>query len=763
MMLLPIALLACGSDQEQQQQPANVSAGEVLGGPLTVEGARLPDPKTAEGRKALEALQSGRPWRATLVLTPLLKDPARRTPETLLLGAAAAARWGGWTEVKSLLNGQPWLDSLAEGSGRALLARASIETGDAKGAAEHARRAVAAASSDGARAERTVILARALDRLDARDSARSAYSDAARAIPAVADWLYLRAAGLASDGSDRRKLLDRVSHPVAKSRVTITDALARERTGDIEGAIEKFTEAGSIANAMRLRLARADAAAKSALRVEVFEAISRRSGTSEARDLVTVADSQLSPLSQGEELIVARSAAAHGPGSRAVAGFARALSAGLGTGADWDRYGDVLFALGQYDKAATAYARVTGSQAQLARAGYQRGRSLLRAGQSSQALRILERVSSQYPSTSGAADALYLVADVTSDERDNATARKAFLDVVRRFPQSDVAPRAAYRAALHAYIGGDKATAAKELDQLVASYPKADDRAGALYWSGRALATRDERAAAERWRRVASEHQTSYYALRAAKRLSQEPWSPEGQPSDAVNARADSAARRARVLEALGMDHEAKLELDAAGDSATTAAQLVKVAGAFAANGYTARAIRAAQRALAKGAERDATLMSLLYPDPYDDVLESEAKTRNLDPALVASLVRQESTFEPSARSGADARGLMQLLPRVGESIARALRFPVWDVALLYQPDVNLQLGTTHLAGLMKEYGGRQEHVLAAYNAGGSRVRRWRQLPGTDDPEMFVERIPYQETRHYVQVVMRGAEYYRNR
>jgi soluble lytic murein transglycosylase len=102
----------------------------------------------------------------------------------------------------------------------------------------------------------------------------------------------------------------------------------------------------------------------------------------------------------------------------------------------------------------------------------------------------------------------------------------------------------------------------------------------------------------------------------------------------------------------------------------------------------------------------------------------------------------------------------MQLLPSVGRSVARSLDFPVWGAALLYQPDVNVRLGTTHLAALVRQYDALP-HVLAAYNAGGSRVTRWKTKRGVaDDPELFAERIPYDETRDYVRIVERNRAIY---
>lgn len=160
------------------------------------------------------------------------------------------------------------------------------------------------------------------------------------------------------------------------------------------------------------------------------------------------------------------------------------------------------------------------------------------------------------------------------------------------------------------------------------------------------------------------------------------------------------------------------------------------------------------------GAARDARTYRLLYPLAPAGVLAAQARERGLDPALVAALVRQESRFRSEAVSRAGAVGLMQLMPRVGRTLAAAVHFPVWETALLRQPDVNLRLGTTHLAELIHAQPD-PARALAAYNAGASRVARWSTKRGASDPELFVERVPYVETRDYVRLIERDRALYR--
>jgi soluble lytic murein transglycosylase len=102
----------------------------------------------------------------------------------------------------------------------------------------------------------------------------------------------------------------------------------------------------------------------------------------------------------------------------------------------------------------------------------------------------------------------------------------------------------------------------------------------------------------------------------------------------------------------------------------------------------------------------------------------------------------------------------MQVLPNVGAEVSHALGFPLWNSAVLFDADANLQLGTAHLATYVKQYGALPR-VLAAYNAGGSRASRWSAKPGVDDPEIFAERIPFAETRDYVRLVQRNEAIYK--
>ena len=748
-VLVVVSLIACNS-------PA---ASDVSAGSLDIQVAG--DSLLASASAALEG---GEPWRATRMLDSALRDTAQRTPQRVMLAARAAAEWEGWSRVEELLQREPWLDSEFGGLGRELLARAAIARRADTVAIEQARLALSAATTARDSGRRRVIMARVFDRLEMLDSAAVAYADGATVFDEVADWLRLRAAGVSADSAQRTRHLASLELSAAKARVPWVDAQARERTGDIPGAMLAYTALGARTAALRLAIASGDSVAKDIARRELIEIITAHRGSSDARTAIEIIDASFPELTASEQLTIARSAAVSGPIARAIDGYASAFEGGQGTSRDRYSYASLLARAGRDRQAVAEYAKVPRSSPLAARAAYERGRTLLRAGDGRRARAALESVLEQHARDSSAASsALYLLGDIASDNDDDTRARTYFRRVVREYPRSALAPSAGFRAAVIGFVNGNARTTARELDSLASRYGRSDEILAALYWSGRAWKRAGDTAAAnERWRQVIERERLSYYAMLAAQRLAQPGWSPSASTrTPQLDSTLRAALARAELLEELGLGAEAEREYD----WVTTEAQrstdaTVAAAHAFHERGLTSRAIRLANRALWAGAPRDEYLLRVLYPVGYEGALTRQAARHGLDPALLAALIRQESSFEPRATSAAGARGLMQIMPTVGRQLARSADYPFWDVALLYQPDVSLELGTQHLAGLLRGYED-VTHALAAYNAGSSRAKRWLTKSGTDDPEVFVERIPFTETRGYVRVILRNREMYR--
>jgi soluble lytic murein transglycosylase len=150
----------------------------------------------------------------------------------------------------------------------------------------------------------------------------------------------------------------------------------------------------------------------------------------------------------------------------------------------------------------------------------------------------------------------------------------------------------------------------------------------------------------------------------------------------------------------------------------------------------------------------------ILYPLQFEDVLRAKAAEEDLDPALVASIICQESTFEPGAVSRAGARGLMQVIPATGRKLAREMGVR-YRHTVLYNPSTSLDFGTRYLRQMMDRFAGREEQVLAAYNAGPHRVDAWTAGRPEVPAEEFIESIPFTETRYYVMAILTGREQYR--
>jgi soluble lytic murein transglycosylase len=153
-------------------------------------------------------------------------------------------------------------------------------------------------------------------------------------------------------------------------------------------------------------------------------------------------------------------------------------------------------------------------------------------------------------------------------------------------------------------------------------------------------------------------------------------------------------------------------------------------------------------------ADDDTRFYRLRFPLHHDAELRRHSAANGLDPAWVAGQTRAESGFMPRARSGADARGLMQLLPGTGAQTAASLGVAWRGGESLYEPVTNLQLGTAYLRMMLERFGGKPYLAIAAYNAGPAPVQRWLGQRGDLEPEFFIESIPYKETREYVARVL---------
>jgi soluble lytic murein transglycosylase len=306
-----------------------------------------------------------------------------------------------------------------------------------------------------------------------------------------------------------------------------------------------------------------------------------------------------------------------------------------------------------------------------------------------------------------------------------------------------------------------------------------------MYFLGRlAEGSRDSGAARAWYEEIVREYPNYYYTVLARERLTQIAKTP---PSAAVNeflhglhfpprartvnftpnANSKSRIERARMLAGAGLEDWAEVELRYAAQNEDQAPVMaVELASLTTDREGPDQALRYIKR-YAPGylflpiESAPFDFWKFAFPIPYRADLERFAKQNGLDPFLMAALIRQESEFNAKIVSPANARGLTQILPSTGRELSRRLKIKSYTTAALFQPAVNLQLGSYYLKNIADGVGGRYEVALAAYNAGLSRAHAWLTWGEFREPAEFIETVPFSETRTYIQTVLRNADVYR--
>lgn len=445
--------------------------------------------------------------------------------------------------------------------------------------------------------------------------------------------------------------------------------------------------------------------------------------------------------------------------------------------------------------------------------------ALHRAGRDREAKAELTRLSQLGPEQ--AAEKLYLLGQIAWDEGDNDTfyrsvdelretaatspwleqallssanlhlvhheydqALDAFREMQQRFPNGSRASYAHWKAAWLTLRQGRNDEAKKLFEEQIALYPAGNETSAALYWRAR-LAEEDNDPLMARafYKELCERYRNYYYAEFARERLAKLPATADppdypvldhipplshGDKVELAEPPADDLhVQKAKLLGNGGLVDFAVRELQAsAAENEEGNWALAETAQLYIDTGHYDRAIEVMKHSVPSYFAVDFPTLpreywEALFPRPYWSDLKKSAVANGLDPYLVASLIRQESEFNPLAVSRANAVGLMQLLPRTGKLVAHQEKMRHYSASELFTPAVNLQLGTRYFRGMVDQFGGSFEYALAAYNAGTDRVQDWLSQGKYRDAQEFVESIPFTETREYVQAILRNASVYR--
>ncbi|MBF0481978.1 MAG: transglycosylase SLT domain-containing protein [Desulfovibrionaceae bacterium] len=359
-------------------------------------------------------------------------------------------------------------------------------------------------------------------------------------------------------------------------------------------------------------------------------------------------------------------------------------------------------------------------------------------------------------------------------------------DQVKGESVDEFVEQARYLEGLILYALGRFDEAAAKLEAFIRDWPGSQEVSGAGYWLGQAsLRLADAPRAAAAFGREAALRPNSYYGYKSLEAMAASglpvslaatapdgppvpPVCPNEAPSEgmAVNPDARIAIERAYALEEALLPELAEIEIAPVAQAdpanpvlALEAARIATVNGRHqAASAFIFRAFSAC---LSRGgADQLAPIRDMLYPLKYADLVRAGLEGAGIEAQFVFSLIRQESFFDPAAVSGAGAVGLMQVLPETAKGLAAKLGEPAPPRERLFDPAVNIRYGTAYLA---RKYAslGSPVYLLCDYNAGPAKLNFWRANLGNLDPDLFVEFIPYTETRDYVRRILANMVMYK--
>lgn len=153
--------------------------------------------------------------------------------------------------------------------------------------------------------------------------------------------------------------------------------------------------------------------------------------------------------------------------------------------------------------------------------------------------------------------------------------------------------------------------------------------------------------------------------------------------------------------------------------------------------------------------------MSIKYPVGYKDIIIKRSNEYDLDPYLVASIINVESSYEPNAISPKEAKGLMQISPQTGKWASEVLEIEDYIEENLFNPEINIRIGTWYLNRLFKEFNQDLDLVLMAYNAGSGNVNKWLNNKEYSKDGVNIDNIPFKETKNYVERINKNYKVYK--
>jgi len=438
-----------------------------------------------------------------------------------------------------------------------------------------------------------------------------------------------------------------------------------------------------------------------------------------------------------------------------------------------EEHAECLFATRRYTEAIPKYQALAkeSSGEDRVEASIQAARARVRAGQQARGIRELSAIA-RTAEEPQAARARYLVA-LLIDQADPKSSARLLEQVASQTEDRRLAADADWQLAWADIERRRWASARRHLRPLTEGPWNDIEVQRARYWHAVALESAKPDAGRDELRMLARSVPLTYYGMLASDRLGETPTIErsliEGRPS---SQQVPLALQRAGWLQEAGLSDLARDELTSWRLSGRLDRD-ERLAGALALHElgehyHAARlVIDGFGDALEQGIDPSWKQVWLAaWHRPFGAPVEQAVSEFQFDEALVYAIMREESLYRPQVQSGANARGLMQLVPPTAQRIARSLGIPSFDPEVLYEPEVNVRFGTYYLKQLMGQFNGSRPLAIAAYNAGPEAVYGWTsagQRKGTAAIEIdrFVDSVPYNETRRYLRRVLRSYRVYR--
>jgi soluble lytic murein transglycosylase len=623
--------------------------------------------------------------------------------------------------------------------------------------------------------ERGVALARRGNSLQADEKYQAAilaFDSAAANLPQIRDWLNVFAANSSSflgDTAEVARRLANVDSLVVRDWAWRMRARAFAEAEARGRALEIATSATARGNAPKraaawyvvseLQRDLKNPAAQRAALLRAIDAAAVAEGASDAARVLV----EFKNVTPDEYLRAGRSLLRNGEPRLGVAALREYMKSTNDTNVlDNIRYeiGRALFNIGEYRSAEHELDRVSAQHRRAPEAHFLAARAEYRQGKVKEGLASFRFVAAQHAGSVAATRALFSLGDLAQDDRRMTDAVRYFQQAAARYKiGGDEPAQALMRLGGIQFVQKQYSQAESTFETYRERYPRGVAYEQATYWAAQAASAAGKKDAARaKLEEIHARQSFSFYDMRAAQLLDKDILGklPSGPAVDTtLHAKLDSALERWALLREIGWYEAAAFEMarlrQDVGDNTSA---LYTLAEALNARDHAYAGIAIGRELLNDGADWDTRLLRIMFPLPYHSIIKREAAARGLDPYFVAALMRQESRFNPRAVSGAGAVGLMQVMPATGRQLGRASRDD------LMNPEINIRLGTQFLADMVKTYDARIDAVLAAYNAGPSRMNRWRSFPEFALPDLFVERIPFDETRDYVKVVRVNTSIY---